>query len=464
MNENTNLQMLERIRAGEKGAFAELVRRYQDTVHGLAYHLTQDASAAEDLTQETFLDAYLHLSTLRDPQKLGAWLRSITYHHSMDWLSRTQETLPVDEVSADRPSVETTVERQEMYELLSSILQTLSEPHRVVITLKYMEGLSNSQIADFLDLSQSAVDTRLHRALKQLQERMLKGLETGFQRLDEHFAAVVCREIEACRPLIGVAVRVEPPHRFDRCTCASRVRELADRTGGLYQEVPGQGWAILYGMNQIHEADAMRAVQSAQELRKQPCPGGPCYFSVGRVMARHAGSEGSLRPDLRIGKTFPFLMDLASSSGILVDSTIAWVLRYDFGFEAVRRPGLSVSAHRIVSNPSTDVPGNDSTVGRHAERVRLEEAIQHLRVGGGSIVQITGEAGIGKTHLLHALRQCCEGKSLIWLEGKAKQGFHRHPSSPPLSSPPNWGGQRGGGRGEYGATASAHSGGNSIAF
>ena len=58
MNEKPDSQFLERIRGGDQQAFTELVRRHQKAIHGLAFHLTRDASAAEDITQETFLRGF----------------------------------------------------------------------------------------------------------------------------------------------------------------------------------------------------------------------------------------------------------------------------------------------------------------------------------------------------------------------------------------------------------------------
>lgn len=104
MSESLDPQIVEAIRSGEPGAFAKLVRKYQGAVHGYAYHLTQDASAAEEIAQETFLEAYLHIHSLRDPQKLGSWLRSLTYHHSMNWFRHHRETTPLmDVLPTDQP-------------------------------------------------------------------------------------------------------------------------------------------------------------------------------------------------------------------------------------------------------------------------------------------------------------------------------------------------------------------------
>ncbi|MBT3267538.1 hypothetical protein HN371_10315 [Candidatus Poribacteria bacterium] len=64
--------------AGDAESFAELVRRYQGGVHGLAYHLTGNFTDAQDIVQEVFATAYTRLDQLRRPERFGSWLRTIT--------------------------------------------------------------------------------------------------------------------------------------------------------------------------------------------------------------------------------------------------------------------------------------------------------------------------------------------------------------------------------------------------
>jgi len=80
----TNRQLLERARGGDREAFGDLVERYRDMVYGLGYHLTRDFESARDLAQEAFVQAYLKLGQLRDPDRFSGWLRQITTnaHHN----------------------------------------------------------------------------------------------------------------------------------------------------------------------------------------------------------------------------------------------------------------------------------------------------------------------------------------------------------------------------------------------
>jgi DNA-directed RNA polymerase specialized sigma24 family protein len=73
----TGRQLVTRAREGDQEAFGALVDRYRDMVYGFAYHLTRDFEAARDLAQEAFVQAYLKLGQLRDPDRFPAWLRRI---------------------------------------------------------------------------------------------------------------------------------------------------------------------------------------------------------------------------------------------------------------------------------------------------------------------------------------------------------------------------------------------------
>lgn len=329
--------------------------------------------------------------------------------------------------------------------MFSGIIQTLSEPNRIVITLKYMEGLDNSQIADFLEVSPSVVSTRLERARKQLQERMLTALKKGFPKPD--FVETISRRIQECRPLIGVGLQFSEDHKtMNLCTCAFRARSLAKRTGGVCQEYPGTGLAIWYGMDKIRENDAKKAAETALELQKQSCPAGSFSLNISLPSNEVKGQTLSGKTESR--PRFPgLIMDMgvrgsSQASDIVVDSSIAWLLRNEFHFERIQweceapagSAKLQSSIYKLTLNPlppqSPQLWGGrggdmDILVGRQEEIAQLERAILHLIAGGSGIILLTGEPGIGKTHLLHALRKRCfvsQGRSLIWLEGKANPG------------------------------------------
>jgi len=323
---------------------------------------------------------------------------------------------------SSQPSIEDVLERDEIQKVLSAVMGTLSEPNRLVMTLK-MEGLNNSPIADFLDLPRDVVDTRLYRARKDVQDGVLSALEKGFPRLSDHFSETVYRQIQAYRLLTGVGLRFSDAHtKTERCTCAFRVKSLAELTGGAYHVFPGGGMGICYGINRVREDDPRIAVEAALKLGNQQCPAGAFALSVGQMIARPVGLAREhidlcLRSLLKIN---------GALAGIVVDSSIAWLFRREFGFVKIEQPGSPHPVYRLIRTHLSD-RNTDTLVGRDAEIAQLEGAIKDLLAGQSGIIQLTGAAGIGKTHLLRTLRKRCEGKPTIWLEGKANLGRPHQP-------------------------------------
>jgi len=86
----TDGQLVERVRRGEREVFGDLVCRYRDMVYGLGYHLTMTSSGPR-LAQEAFIQAYLRLGQLRDPDKFSGWLRP-NRHERASWPRASQRS------------------------------------------------------------------------------------------------------------------------------------------------------------------------------------------------------------------------------------------------------------------------------------------------------------------------------------------------------------------------------------
>ena len=90
-------ELIQRVLDGDDAAFTELVKKYQKSVHALAWKKVQDFHIAEDITQETFLKAYKGLSTLKEPQSFASWLYVIAANNCKTWLSKKRlQTHPLE--------------------------------------------------------------------------------------------------------------------------------------------------------------------------------------------------------------------------------------------------------------------------------------------------------------------------------------------------------------------------------
>ena len=413
MNESTDRAIVKRIHEGDTNAFTEFVRKHQRAVHGYAYHKTRDPVAAEDITQEVFLAAYTNLHQLREPEKAGPWLRSIAQFKSIDWLRQRPKTAYLTaDLPSSSPSTIDKLVHQETKDHLDVVLQTLSETNRITFALKYMEGLSNREIADFLGVSQSVVATRLSRVREQLREHLLSSVEESPPRRD--FSKAISYQIQAVRPIIGVGVRF-PTHHPDagQCNCIWTARSLAKRTDGICREYPSEGFVVWYGVDRIREDDALRAVETALVLHHETCPLGTHMVTIGQVLSGIPTGESA----------FPYLVGSDEShlehGQILVDSTIAWLVRDRYEVEEISEAQKLPNVHRLIPTELMNRFPADMLVGRDGEVDQLETAVHELIEGKSGIIQITGAAGIGKTYLLQTLRyrleSHVEAQSLSWI-------------------------------------------------
>jgi RNA polymerase sigma-70 factor (ECF subfamily) len=168
--ECTRGDLLTQALAGERAAFAALVREHQRSVYSLALRMLSDRHAAEDLAQEVFLQLYRSLSAVSSEAHLGFWLRRVTMHRAIDRLrraprleSRAEELAAV--VSETEPA-DPLLERR-----LRALLRELPAAARAVVLLRYQEDLDPVDIARTLRMPLNTVKSHLRRSLAQLRER-----------------------------------------------------------------------------------------------------------------------------------------------------------------------------------------------------------------------------------------------------------------------------------------------------
>jgi RNA polymerase sigma-70 factor, ECF subfamily len=152
--------------------FEQLYRSSRDDVYAYAAGLLRDRGAAEDVTAAAFERAYRKRARF-DPERGNgrAWLFGIARNAALDELRRRgrQAELAVDPVdAANLPDAGG--ERHELRLLLSGALAQLSPRERELVALKFFAGLSNSEIAQVLRISESNAGTRLHRVIDKLRE------------------------------------------------------------------------------------------------------------------------------------------------------------------------------------------------------------------------------------------------------------------------------------------------------
>ena len=174
------------LKAGKAPAFRKLVLTYQDQVVNTCYGFVQHREEAEDLAQEVFLEVVKNIGRFRGEAKLSTWMYRVAVNKSLDYLRQQQRkkrsayTRSLEGVSSEETAQSLSVhatpqqhlEQQERQEILFHAIAQLSQKQRVAFTLHKVEGLSYQEVGEVMGLSNSSIESLIHRAKKNLKKRL----------------------------------------------------------------------------------------------------------------------------------------------------------------------------------------------------------------------------------------------------------------------------------------------------
>lgn len=177
--------ILARARRGELDAFEELVRQYEKRVYAVALRSSGSPEDAADITQEVFLRAWRSIESFRGDSGFSTWLFRITMNLCVDHARHKHaqpqtQPLVVGEEDAERPipdpapTPEEHLENSELGRELAAALEEVSEEHRRIVLLRDVSGLSYTEIAEVLEISEGTVKSRLSRARIALRTILLR--------------------------------------------------------------------------------------------------------------------------------------------------------------------------------------------------------------------------------------------------------------------------------------------------
>jgi len=176
----TDKEILGRAVQGDKEAFSLLYERHVTRIYNYIYYRTGNAAEAEDLTARVFFRALGHINNYKDKGvPFSAWLYRIAHNLVANWYrdgSRRKE-VPLEDYSipryqSDHPEIEL-VQNQENESLLM-VIRTLPPERQHLLILKFVEGLSNAEIAVIMGRSEGAIKGLYHRTLQSLRKEMNK--------------------------------------------------------------------------------------------------------------------------------------------------------------------------------------------------------------------------------------------------------------------------------------------------
>jgi RNA polymerase sigma-70 factor (ECF subfamily) len=191
----TDAELVRDARQSDTAAFEALTARHFPMVYALVYARLGAREAAEDLAQEVFLLAYLHLGALAEPGHFASWIGRIARNESVSWLRRSQSAsrlvrmVPLDDLLAEpvapgADGARTALEADEETRALHEALFQLPEELREVVVLHYFEDLTKAEIAERLEVHPATVGRQIEKAVKAMKrtlEPMLRRAAPAFR-------------------------------------------------------------------------------------------------------------------------------------------------------------------------------------------------------------------------------------------------------------------------------------------
>lgn len=173
----TEAEMIEACKQGDREAFRDLFEAHKDRVYTIAFHYSGNEAMARDVSQQVFLKLFTTINQFREDSHFTTWLYRIVANACADEHRKRRRFVPFSpeiEVShmTGKASQADGLHRKEVAESVRGAISELTPKLRLPILLKYVEGLSYDEIADALDVSIGTVSSRLNRGHKMLAHKL----------------------------------------------------------------------------------------------------------------------------------------------------------------------------------------------------------------------------------------------------------------------------------------------------
>ncbi len=184
----SDASLVEEVRAGSMEAFEELISRYESKVYNLAMRFCRNQEDAEEVVQDVFATIYSKLDGFRGQSQFSSWMYRIIVNAAFMKLRKRkqQHTISIEDLAPqirqacleqDNPILhrsDTITQNNELRQILDQAINRLPAQYRAVFVLRDVDGLSNQEVSEILDLSIPAVKSRLHRSRLMLRRKLAR--------------------------------------------------------------------------------------------------------------------------------------------------------------------------------------------------------------------------------------------------------------------------------------------------
>lgn len=175
MFEKTDEQLIHKARQGNKKAWLNLLKRYEQPIYNYGIRMTGNRDDAMDLMQEVFVSVFRNLSNYRGEGSFKGWLFKIAHYRCIEFYRRKRPTQGLDdtpEIESDEHGPETTLSQGQGNRQLVDAMQRLPLAQKAVVELKFFGQFTFEEIADQLGISSNTAKSRLYTALAKLKTLM----------------------------------------------------------------------------------------------------------------------------------------------------------------------------------------------------------------------------------------------------------------------------------------------------
>jgi len=183
-----NSQLIDGCRKNKRSAQIRIYELYYKAMYNSSYRIINDREEAEDIMQDSFLDAFKKIETYQGTGSFGAWLKRIVVNKSIDHLRRKKNTFSLDEQFNEIE--DTTLEDEEYIsntftrlEEIRGAIEKMPDHHKMIISLYLLEGYDHQEIAQILNITHNNVRARYFRAKKELLKEVIHSSEAYLKSL-----------------------------------------------------------------------------------------------------------------------------------------------------------------------------------------------------------------------------------------------------------------------------------------
>jgi RNA polymerase sigma factor (sigma-70 family) len=174
MTVNEEILVIDKILAGERNLYAELVNHHKSYAYTIAFRILQNRPEAEEAAQDAFIKAFQHLSNFNRQAKFSTWLYRIVFNTAISYKRKHKPShYTIDNmIIVHSQEADGVLEKADKKKYVQQAMQKLNETDRTALSLYYLEEFSLEEIADIIGIEMNTVKVRIHRARLKLADEL----------------------------------------------------------------------------------------------------------------------------------------------------------------------------------------------------------------------------------------------------------------------------------------------------